>query len=715
MTARTSFRKLIPATFIKGHWDTAADTLGTGRSADIPVRSNSPRANPPANLHAGPHSASAADRNVRAPAAVSACAPFLTFLAALLSLALPAAETNPPAPLRLGLPLEYQVHQRATRTEGTIIVAGSLSNARAHAATLEARLVGAGAAADWRKLATIEPGTTEFRAELNAPAGGWYRLEVRANQENGIVGAAAVEHVAVGEVFVIAGQSNSANHGEEKQATKTGLVAAFHDGKWQLANDPQPGATGSGGSFIPPFGDAIAERFKVPVGIIAAGVGATSVREWLPRGTRFPNPPTLTGRVTQLPTGEWESNGELFDSLVARMKPTGPHGFRAVLWHQGESDANQKDPSRTLPGELYRNFLEQLIRDSRQAVGWEAPWFVAQVSYHSPDDTGSPDIRAAQARLWKSGIALEGPDTDALTGDLRDKGGKGIHLSGKGLREHGARWAEKVSSWLEQQLAAASPQIVSAKPKPPGAPPKLVLANTENFTIEGRSAFVFLPPAALRTNPQPWIFYAPTLPAYPDEAERWMHEQFLAAGIAVAGVDAGEAYGSPKSQALFDALYNMLTTKRGFAAKPCLFGRSRGGLWVSSWAIANPDRIAGIIGIYPVFDFRTYPGLTNAAPAYGLTPAELNARAGEFNPIARVAVLAQAHIPAVLIHGDVDKVVPLKDNSAEFIRRYQEAGAESLVKLIVLEGQGHNFFEGFFHSQALVDFAIARARAGARP
>jgi alpha-beta hydrolase superfamily lysophospholipase len=194
-----------------------------------------------------------------------------------------------------------------------------------------------------------------------------------------------------------------------------------------------------------------------------------------------------------------------------------------------------------------------------------------------------------------------------------------------------------------------------------------------------------------------------------------MHEQFVAAGVAVAGVDAGEAYGSPKSRALFDALYRELTGKRGFAAKPCLFGRSRGGLWVSSWAIANPERLAGIIGIYPVFDFRTYPGLTNAATAYGLSAAELEARNDELNPIARVDVLAKARVPAALIHGDVDKVVPLKQNSAEFVRRYKEAGAESLVKLIVLEGQGHSYFEGFFHSQPLVDFAITHARAGARP
>src|SRR3954465_11623849 len=227
----------------------------------------------------------------------------------------------------------------------------------------------------------------------------------------------------------------------------------------------------------------------------------------------------------------------------------------------------------------------------------------------------------------------------------------------------------------------ANTSTAISKAKSAGAPGKLLLPG-ENFTVEGRPAFVFLP--AKITKPQPWIFYAPTLPPYPDEAERWMHEQFLAAGIAVAGIDVGEAYGSPKSQRLFDALYQEVTEKRGFAAKPCLFGRSRGGLWVSSWAISHPDRVAGIIGIYPVFDFRTYPGLAKAAPAYELTPEQLEARLDELNPIARIDVLARARVPVALIHSDIDKVVPLKENSAELARRYKEAGAESLLKLIVL-------------------------------
>jgi len=260
-------------------------------------------------------------------------------------------------------------------------------------------------------------------------------------------------------------------------------------------------------------------------------------------------------------------------------------------------------------------------------------------------------------------------------------------------------------------FAAEAPTI--SKPKTPAPAQRLNFTHAESFTVEGRPAFVYLPAPEKRRTPQPWIFYAPTLPGLPDNAERWMHEQFLAAGIAVAGVDVGEAYGNPKSVVVFDALHRELTGKRGFAKKLCLFGRSRGGLWVSSWAIAHPERIAGLIGIYPVFDFRSYPGVANAASAYGLTPGELTTRAAEFNPAARLSVLAKAGIPAALIHGNVDTVVPLKENSAEFVRQYQEAGAGSLVKLIVLEGQGHNFFEGFFHSQELVDFAIARARAGA--
>lgn len=241
------------------------------------------------------------------------------------------------------------------------------------------------------------------------------------------------------------------------------------------------------------------------------------------------------------------------------------------------------------------------------------------------------------------------------------------------------------------------------------APVKQLILPGESFLIDGHAAFILLPPEPLRKSPQPWIHYAPTLPAYPDSHEKWMHEQFLAAGIAVAGIDAGEAYGSPEGQRLMTALHNELTQNRDFAPKPCLLGRSRGGLWASSWAIANPDKVAGIAGIYPVFDLQTYPGLERAAAAYGLTPDQLKSQLSSLNPISKIDTIAKARIPVFIIHGDDDKVVPLKENSARLAERYRQAGAEGCVELLVINGQGHNFWEGFFRCQPLVDFIIQHA------
>jgi alpha-beta hydrolase superfamily lysophospholipase len=241
-------------------------------------------------------------------------------------------------------------------------------------------------------------------------------------------------------------------------------------------------------------------------------------------------------------------------------------------------------------------------------------------------------------------------------------------------------------------------------------PVKQLILPGESFLVAGRPAFILQPPLAQRMSPQPWVMYAPTLPGLPDEHETWMHEQFLAAGVAVAGIDIGEAYGSPDGQQLYDALYKELTECRGFARKCCLLGRSRGGLWNTSWAIRNPDKVSGLAGIYPVFDLTSWPGLDKAAPAFQLSPADLQAQLDEYNPIARVDVLAHARVPVFLIHGDADEVVPLESNSAEFVRRYTAAGAAERIHLQIAHGQGHNYWPGFFRCRELIDFVIQTAK-----
>lgn len=371
-----------------------------------------------------------------------------------------ADETNLPTSFRISLasPMDYQIFQRTTREQGELTITGTILPESRDALpldSLEARLMGKSATGDlpdrWQPL-PFDPRVASFSGQLSMRAGGWYRLEVRALRQNEPVMTNTVEHVGVGEIFVIAGQSNSANYGEKKNQTETGLVAAYNGTNWQLAADPEPGAGGKKGSFMPLFGDAMAMRFHVPIGIVPMGIGSTSVREWLPAGVPFPKLPTLTRNIVTVGPGQWESSGKIFDNFAGRMKQLGPNGFRAVLWHQGESDAKQGNDENTLPGDLYRQYLERIITDSRKETAWSAPWFVAQVSYHNPADQFSPDIPAAQKAVCDDGFALLGPNTDTLIGPMREKNGTGIHLSGAGLQAHARLWVGKVAPWLEGQL-----------------------------------------------------------------------------------------------------------------------------------------------------------------------------------------------------------------------------------------------------------------------
>jgi alpha-beta hydrolase superfamily lysophospholipase len=188
-----------------------------------------------------------------------------------------------------------------------------------------------------------------------------------------------------------------------------------------------------------------------------------------------------------------------------------------------------------------------------------------------------------------------------------------------------------------------------------------------------------------------------------------MFERFRAAGIAVAGIDAGESYGSPAGNKEFDALYAAMTT-RGYSAKPMLLGRSRGGLMTLSWTVANPGKVGGFAGIYPVCDIANYPGVERAAGALGLKPDELKATLTDFNPVDRLEGLAKAKVPLFAIHGDVDKVVLLEANSGRVKERYTALGGS--MTLVVPPNQGHNMWPGFFRCEELVAFVIAGAGVG---
>jgi hypothetical protein len=382
------------------------------------------------------------------------------FLAITLSFVSAAAQQSNPGPAApiaggsvLSSPLDYQVFQRASRLKGAIVVRG---RAALPVEKVEARVSGESLIgtlkARWCRL-ELDPKTGEFHADLKTVPGGFYEVDVRVRHAAHRVEALTVPHVGVGEVFVISGQSNSTNYGEVPQVTKTGMVASFSGITWQLANDPQQGVQDNSkkGSFIPSFGDALYERYRVPIGIASVGHGSTSVRQWLPAGEPVEVMPTMTRYVIRDGDGTLTSDGTLFNGMMLRIRQLGVHGFRAVLWHQGESDSHQP-PEHEIPADTYRRMLEHIIQETRRQAGWNIPWFVAQATYHTPDDTSCPPIREAQHKLSQNGFALEGPDTDTLKAPYRENSGKGTHFNDAGLKAHGLLWAQSVEIYLDPLL-----------------------------------------------------------------------------------------------------------------------------------------------------------------------------------------------------------------------------------------------------------------------
>ena len=253
-----------------------------------------------------------------------------------------------------------------------------------------------------------------------------------------------------------------------------------------------------------------------------------------------------------------------------------------------------------------------------------------------------------------------------------------------------------------QQAAAALPTVHSLS--------ETIMGKATYLEVDGRHGFLIRPEREKSATQLPWVWYAPTIEGQPRPAHAWMFRQFLANGIAIAGIDVGESMGNPRGRAAFSEFYRVLTEQFECAERAILMPQSRGGLMLYNWAAEHPNHVACIAGIYTVCDMSSWPGLTRAAPAYEMTEDELAQVLPEHNPIDRLAPLAAAEIPILHIHGDSDKPVPLERNSGELACRYRRLGGN--VTLIVVPGKGHEEAQEIFQCQQVVDFVLKHARRG---
>ena len=322
------------------------------------------------------------------------------------------------AAISLSAPKARQIVQRSESNVGRFTINGVVS-AVTNLARVEARLVvmagttNNGVSTDWVGLTIVSTNGDFTGAVTNIAAGGWYRLEVRGlDADTNELAMVAVDRVGIGDVFVTTGQSNAGGWGSPLQMTSDDRVSAYVVASkgWQLGNDSQPentGGVGSGGSPWPILGSLLIASNHVPVGFVGLAVGGSSLASWLPGTTSFQNVSNV-------------------------LRAFGTNGVRAVLWHQGETDAANLTTTSN-----YFQMLNTVITQSRVVAGWSVPWGIAEVSYGG---TGQEAVMAGQRLcIYNTPNCFRGARTDDfhLEGKLSDF----VHFNGAGLADHAQQWA----------------------------------------------------------------------------------------------------------------------------------------------------------------------------------------------------------------------------------------------------------------------------------
>ncbi len=284
-----------------------------------------------------------------------------------------------------------------------------------------------------------------FDVSLEIPAGGPYRIDtyIRGGVSSEYAGERRF-NIGVGDVFVIAGQSNAVGTGRdlisEDASDSVHLFRAC--GAWGRAEHPvfdstdtkYPYFQGAGYSPWITFAKIISRRLGYPIGLIPAAVGGTPLSFW-----------------------DRRKDGKLFKNMLDMLRDADCGYVKGILWSQGcnESETGVKS-------EQYAEEFKSVYADFESVFYKGVPVVTVQlnkiVCYKDRDidalGKGLAEIRDAQFRLSREiENVFVAPSIDLSVCD-------GIHNCGSSSLVIGQRTADLASKHIyKKDVICDAPEI----------------------------------------------------------------------------------------------------------------------------------------------------------------------------------------------------------------------------------------------------------------
>ena len=320
----------------------------------------------------------------------------------------------------------------------------------------------------------------------SVPAGGLYRIETGLRMAGGDPShdwdfrGDMIHHIGVGDLFVIAGQSNAVGYAKDCifDPPEMGIHMLRASGQWDIATHPLGDSTNTvheentdfsntGHSPYIAFAKAIKEKVGYPIGLLPTALGGSCIRQW-----------------------DTDQDGFLWREMMGVIDMAGGK-IAAILWYQGCTDGDTQEQS-----EAYLTNFTKVVQKTRDALDApRLPWFTVQANRQMNPSTLKPghDVFWALVREAQRQAALTIPNVYVIP-SLDCTVSDGIHNTAAAQMMMGRRLARQVlAKHYGLPIACPVPDIYMAEKAAGGHQLILHFTDVEEMLVDrkGRPDNIF--------------------------------------------------------------------------------------------------------------------------------------------------------------------------------------------------------------------------------